>query len=390
LAKTFIQSLRRIEEMKKLIAIFAILIFAAPAFAADWAFYGSSRFTTFYTVRERSAFENEDTDLNHSLQTNSRLGANVKADKIQGGVELALRSTDAGDNAVNTRAVFARWNYADNMYLKVGKYQNIIDQTGVSNQVFGGDNDLTGLVASGRRTDQIELGIGNFQLAFVRPTTSNALVGNPGPPPIGTTTDQVTNDAKIPRIEAAYTLPIGNMFKLVPTAGFQWIETASAFTAAPGVPGDKEDLYSYVVGLQLYATIGAFYAKGAAFYGQNMFQANWAESGLGQINNFGAAGWKSNGDIEDTTSYGGGGELGLNFTDTIAFGAGGGIRQDDNDAAFSGKEHFYNVYANMTYKFAPNCKITPEVGYVANQDSFTDGRSGGYDWYAGLQWRLDF
>ena len=214
--------------MKKLIAIFAILIFAAPAFAADWAFYGSSRFQTFYTVRERSTFENEDTDLNHSLQGNSRVGANVKADKVQGNFELALRSTDTGDSAVNTRAIWGQWNFADKTYLKVGKYQNIIDQTGVSNQVFGGDNDLTALVLSGRRTDQIELGIGAFQIALVRPTTSNPTNGAAGPPAVTTTTDQVTNDAKTPRIEAQYTLPIGDMFKLIPAAGFQWIETGPA------------------------------------------------------------------------------------------------------------------------------------------------------------------
>ena len=232
-------------------------------------------------------FENEDTDLNHSLQGNSRVGANVKADKVQGNFELALRSTDAGDSAVNTRAIWGQWNFADKTYLKVGKYQNIIDQTGVSNQVFGGDNDLTALVLSGRRTDQIELGIGAFQIALVRPTTSYAPNGAAGPPAITTTTDQVTTDAKTPRIEAQYTLPIGDMFKLIPAAGFQWIETGPAPAAAPGDSGSKEDIYSYTLGLTLYSTIGALYAKGNVFYGQNMYQANWSESGLGQVNAFG-------------------------------------------------------------------------------------------------------
>ena len=332
------------------------------------------------------------------------MGANVKADKVQGNFELALRSTDTGDNAVNTRAIWGQWNFADKMYLKVGKYQNIIDNTGVSNQVFGSDNDLTALVLSGRRTDQIELGIGAFQIALVRPTTSYAPNGvtnpnpnafpNPLPGGVTTTTDTETNDAKFPRIEAAYTLPIGDMFKLVPTAGFQWIESGPALAGGPASTqlnaGNREDIYSYALGLSLYSTIGAIYAKGNVFYGQNMYQANWSETGLGQVNAFGSASWKNNGDLEDSTSYGGGGEFGLNFTDTIAFGAGGGIRQDDNSQASSGKEHFYNLYANMTYKFAPGCKITPEVGYIANQDSYTTGLSGGYDWYAGLQWRLDF
>jgi hypothetical protein len=34
--------------MKKLFIVFAILCLAAPAMAADWNFYGSARFATFY------------------------------------------------------------------------------------------------------------------------------------------------------------------------------------------------------------------------------------------------------------------------------------------------------------------------------------------------------
>ena len=38
--------------MKKLIAVCAVLLFVAPAFAADWAFYGSERVGTWYTERD--------------------------------------------------------------------------------------------------------------------------------------------------------------------------------------------------------------------------------------------------------------------------------------------------------------------------------------------------
>ena len=34
--------------MKKPIAICAVLLFVAPAFAADWSFYGSERVGTWY------------------------------------------------------------------------------------------------------------------------------------------------------------------------------------------------------------------------------------------------------------------------------------------------------------------------------------------------------
>jgi maltoporin len=80
----------------------------------------------------------------------------------------------------------------------------------------------------------------------------------------------------------------------------------------------------------------------------------------------------------------------LNFTDTLAFEVGGGYRIDDTDLAAESNVDSWSVYAQMTYKFAPGCKITPEVGYFSNQDDFTTGYSGGHDYYAGLQWRIDF
>jgi hypothetical protein len=136
-------------------------------------------------------------------------------------------------------------------------------------------------------------------------------------------------------------------------------------------------------------TIGAVYANVAGFYGQNLVNGFWTRGALGAVDSYAAAA-SVNGDLEDATSYGGGGEVGLNFTDTLAFGVGGGYRIDDQKAARSQTEATYNVYANITYKIAPGFKITPEVGYIANQDDFATAESGGYDWYAGLQWRIDF
>ena len=70
--------------MKKLIAIFAVLLLAAPAMAADWSFYGSQRMATFYVYDDYGDFpkngQDNDWGLQWDFQGNSRLGANVKAD----------------------------------------------------------------------------------------------------------------------------------------------------------------------------------------------------------------------------------------------------------------------------------------------------------------------
>jgi len=71
--------------MKKLIAIFAVLLLAAPAFAADWAFYGSQRMATFYVADDYGDFpvngEEDDWGLQWNFQTNSRLAPRSRPTK---------------------------------------------------------------------------------------------------------------------------------------------------------------------------------------------------------------------------------------------------------------------------------------------------------------------
>lgn len=364
--------------MKKLFAVLLVLLMAAPAIAADWNFYGSARVTTFYTVRDNNTLDNPDTDLDHRLQNNSRVGANVKADKVSGKLELALRANGSalgsGDESVNTRLIYGDWNFSDNGFLRVGKELSVLDMTDVSNQVFNSDNDLTGLAPSANRTSGVGIGIGGFRFNLVQPATA---------PSWGAAGNTVTNDAKWPKLEAAYTLPIGKDFSFGIGGGFQSVEGTNP------VNGNTEFINAYMGDAKFLAAIGAFYAKAAGFVGVNMAQANWGTGGVNQATQYSSAGFDGD-DLKDATSYGGGGSLGLNFTDTLGIEAGGGYRIDENDGASESDVNCWNVYAQMTYKFAPGAKITPEVGYFANQDNFTTGKSGGFDWYAGLQWRIDF
>jgi len=89
------------ETMKKLIAVFAALLLAAPALAADWSFYGSQRMATFYIYDDFGKVgegeEDSDWGLHWDFQGNSRLGARVKADQVSGLIELALRAAGGGD-----------------------------------------------------------------------------------------------------------------------------------------------------------------------------------------------------------------------------------------------------------------------------------------------------
>src|SRR5512139_478730 len=212
--------------MKKLIAIFAVLLFVAPAFAADWSFYGSQRIATWYVDRDYGDAtvngQDDDQATQWYFQGNSRLGAKVKADKVSGQIELALAGgggTSAGDGAdtnVQTRRAYGTWKFSDNAWLKVGKdYSPVTDF--ISNQWFDGDNDLLGEGNFyGRRPSGITLGIGNFELAALTPsfggdtgTASTGINGATGGDP----------DSYIPRFEASYNLVLGPGY-IKPFAGF--------------------------------------------------------------------------------------------------------------------------------------------------------------------------
>ena len=195
--------------MKKLIVVLAVLLFAAPAFAADWAFYGSQRIGTWYTERsypgDSNAYGNSDDAATQMyFQGNSRLGAKVKADKVTGQIELGLGTGgDGGDTSVVTRRAFGVWKAGDQVSFKVGKDNSTLTDT-ISNQFYDADGNLYGEGNFyGRRPAGLTLILGNFELAALVPsygadlnTTANGINGATG------NTDP---DSYIPRFEASYT-----------------------------------------------------------------------------------------------------------------------------------------------------------------------------------------
>ena len=160
--------------MKKLIAIFTVVLFTAPAFAADWSFYGSQRIATWYADRDYGDGvvngQNDDQATQWYFQGNSRLGAKVKADKVSGQIEFGLGTGgDGGDTNVVTRRAYGVWRFSDNAWLKVGKDNATVTDV-ISNQMYDADGNLYGEGNFyGRRPAGLTLGIGEFELAFLTP-----------------------------------------------------------------------------------------------------------------------------------------------------------------------------------------------------------------------------
>jgi hypothetical protein len=382
--------------MKKLIAIFVVLLLAAPAMAADWSFYGSQRMATFYVADDYGDFavngESDDWGLDWNFQSNSRLGARVKADKVTGHIELGLKGSDGGDLDVGTRRAYGIWKFSDNAGLKVGKDYSPVTRF-ISGQVFAQDDGLLGSGNFyGKRPGQIGLQLGGFEIAAITNalgtggysitradgTTATA----PGVAPAGSDPDY-----NFPKLEASWLLKLGS-FDIRPFGGFQYFNVSdTSVTRAAGTLTDDIDVYSYVVGLDSMLNIGAFYVGGQAAFGINWDNANWANARAG------TAGSKAlldgTDDVKDTTTWTAMLVAGLNFTPQMKFEVGGGYRADDPDLNDVDKDEMWQIYGQLVLTLAPGVYLVPEAGYLDKMDSFA-GDDEGYQWYAGAKWQIDF
>ncbi|HSO63450.1 MAG TPA: hypothetical protein VLR50_20620 [Desulfobacterales bacterium] len=372
--------------MKKFIAICAVLLFVAPAFAADWAFYGSQRVGTWYTEKTYPTAVNgqdDDAATQWALQGNSRLGAKVKADKVSGQVELSLSGSDGSDGGVGTRRAYGTWKFTDNAFLKVGKdYSPVTDF--ISNQWYGGDADLLGNGNFyGRRPAGLTLGVGNFEIAFLTPsygadlgTTATGINGTTGGDP----------DSYIPRFEASYMAKLGAGY-IKPFAGLQYYTVKDT---GLGNVTDDLDVLSYVLGVSTSWNIGAVSLGGQVSYGMNQGAVTgWA---TGDNPRAASSPYLDGGDdIADVYTLQALFVPALKFTDTLRFEAGFGYRQDNADDApgYSQKDELWVAYLQAMVTMAPGVYLCPEVGYY----DFMDGRNGnsdGQQWYAGAKWQIDF
>jgi hypothetical protein len=362
--------------MKRWISIAAVLLLCAPAFAADWSFYGSARMATFWDHNDGGDLnltgdQDDDDDLIWDLQGNSRLGARVKADHVSGHVELAMRSENTHDGVVRTRRMYGVWKISDSLALKVGKDYGLIYDAW-SNSVFDADNNLNG-IGNGYdfRPGQIVLQIGGLELAALEPFT----------PSLGTGGDV---DQFMPRLEAKYTLKFDN-FSFAVDGGFQ---TYTIEDNGAGTNTDDLDVTSWIVGAEFSAKLGAFYLTTGFNLGENWTSANWNSLGYTNNNNAGAVVNAAGDDVEDCFSWQAALVLGYKMSSTLTFEVGGGFRSDDQDAA-DNEDEAWQVYAQAVVTLAPGVFLVPEIGYFDYMDN-PNGDDEGYEWYAGAKWQINF
>jgi len=364
--------------MKKLIALLAIGLIAAPAFAASWDMYGSVRLRAFYENTDKyynaKTIKESDTDLAFGTQSNSRIGAKVKADdKLSAVVELGLGSNEANANAVMTRLIYANYDFGG-FKLRIGQDNGPTSTTSDYNQVSNSDNSLVGFGAiNSSRYAQIKLMASGFELALSRPGLGSYQVG--------------TNaDVYLPRLEAAYTL---NM-KPIKVKAFGGYQVYKVYNNNENVATADEQIPAYVVGALAKADMGMFFSTLSGYYGSNTGLMGYQGSVSGidkkaMPSSFPSNNPKSN---HNSSDYGFAINAGFKASDSLILEAGYGYATADRDD-YKKADKAQSYYVNATVKLAKNFFIVPEISVEDKMRNEKDEKEGKKVYY-GAKFQANF
>jgi hypothetical protein len=346
--------------MKKLFVIFAsvalVAAFAVSASAADWSLYGSARMATYFTDDDPGGTVDSTDDLEWDLQSNSRVGANVKNDAVSGQFEYGT--------GINLRRLYGVWD-TGSVKFKVGQDYTPVKQF-ISGQVYAGDLGLLGNgTAYGSRKPQLALDFGAFQIAAIQPTS--------GAPTGACAFDQA--EETLPNIEAAFGFK-QDMFFVNVIGGYQTFDAQDS----AGVASD-ESIDSTVIGVDGGVNLGAAYVKAAFSIYSNGGNAGWYQAGSATSN--------ATNDIDDsdTTMYAL--VAGFKASDKLTIEAGYGFRSIESDVTGAKDDDETAYYIQAVIQLAPGVFVIPEFGTFDRDDDSAGVDEGDLTYY-GAKWQINF
>ena len=367
--------------MKKLLVLLAavafVAAFTAPAFAAEWSFYGHVRMTTFWADEDFGDFNpygksvdwDDDFDLNHDLQGNSRIGANVKvSDNLIGRFEFGVGSS------ISRRLMYGQYDFGA-FQLRVGQDYGPVNIF-LSSQVFGGDTNMLpyGGVYGGRNP-MVEFRFGGFKLAFLTPQSQSSGYIDPIN---GVTWAGAETDVVIPKIEASYSFNIAGL-SLALQGGYNTFDLVN-------FADDDEGVDAYILALSASYSAGPFSLMGDVYTGQNIGNYGIWTAGLGTAGlTVDAAG---NGDVKDNDAFGFLIVAAFSANENLRFEAGYGQAEYDMDDSIE-KDDISAYYVNAKITFAKDVFIVPEIGVIDYGDDMFKADEGDTTYY-GLQWQIRF
>jgi hypothetical protein len=348
-----------------LVAVTVAVAFTVPAIAAEWVFYGSARMTTFSVDKSKEVSPNayypgnglgyDDRDTTWALQGNSRIGAKVKADNVTGHFEYGT--------GVNLRILSGAWNFGAGELLVGRNYTPT--HVCISNQVFFTDNDLNGFGTLFSRKDMIQLIMGDFRLALVKPETGD-IDGLSG----------VDYDTTIPMIEARY------------EKSFDWLQAGifGGYNQYDIVDAaDKDyDITTYLVGLFGVTDLGLVTLSGVFYYGQNLGLSGQPIA-ADCTPDFDPA----NDDVDDNDGYGYALTLDCKISNILSLHAGYGAVSFKDDVPGADDDEACSYYLQAVITLAKGFSITPEIGVLDYKED-DPGNDEGDVTYFGAKWMINF
>jgi len=337
--------------MKKLMLILAAMaLVTTSAYAADWNFYGSARIMTWYQDVDTNTAARDTTNLTHTMQGNSRIGARVNvSDELTARFEYGT--------GVNVRILYGEWNFGAGKML-VGQTYSPLNMF-YSSQVFMADEGLlsTGGVYSGRHP-MVRFTFGDFKIALVEP--ANATVG---PFAVG---EQV-----IPKIEASYRFNAENWHVAV-QGGYNTYEIVRAATTL--------DVDSYIAAIGAGLDAGAFYVGANLWFGQNvgnygLYNAPADDAGIDAVGR----------NVIDNDAFGYLLTVGYTFNDMFYVEAGYSAAEAELDTAGATSDEITSFYVQTNITLAPGVFVVPEIGMIDNEEANTSETL-----YYGLKWQINF
>ena len=341
--------------MKKLFIVFAVLCLAAPAMAADWNFYGSARFKTFYEDFDPDEpGQDNEKNLTWNQQGNSRIGANVKVnDEISGRFEYG-----AGPNL---RLLYGTYNFGGGQF-QIGQDYTPSSSYFYSNSVFGDDGDLLGVGAFYLgRVPMVQVKLGGLKLAAIRQATPDGV-------------GYAASETLLPKLEVSYGYKADQFFVDV-FGGYQTYEVTTT-------AGNDEDIASYVLGIGGGVNFGPVYFKAGLNMGENY--GNYGAYNPGGLRN--KAEIDAGGNLRDTDNFGWLAVLGFKASDMLTLEAGYGVQEAELDGATNSDE-IEQMYLNAVVNITKGFFVVPEVGLI--KDSPAGGNSS-EAFYIGAKWQINF
>jgi len=354
--------------MKKLfvcfLAVAMVFAFTAPLMAADWNFYGNTRFQTFSQDRDKELTDTteSDTDTVWLMQANSRFGGKVAAGDIAGHIELAVKGKTSGQ-AVTTRHLTGTWNFGAGSLL-VGHTWSILTNL-LSNQAANSGQGLLGYGSIYQdRSDQIRLTFGGLKLGFLGPITS----AGAGP----------DIDTTLPKIEIAYRFAT-DMFWVEPFLGYQTFERQ--YSAASNA---TSDVTSIIYGFKGKVNFGLAFVGLGVSGGTN--PTEYGLSGTGQAVTLVGTEYKDINYLEYMIN------AGFKISDMYTIEAGYGAQKTEDDLATKTEIENNAYYIQVDISLAPGVHLIPEYSKIDEGESKTGGVTTdlGAATYIGAKWQINF